>query len=217
MSSYSQSYRWYSERQINTKSSGEKSSATSMRNNHKLEADSMMSSPYHAMNNDSMINKSGFNSSNLHLNNANSNLNNGSISNSLMESESSPNITNHQVMTEACNNVINNGTNMNGCNKLQLPSEEHSNLNVFITNTDASSQNISNENIIKDDNYKNHMMNGSQKFNSNSKHISCQQQQQQQNDSQSSIIYGQMLNDINGSSLPMNLRQVSVFIPKHLN
>lgn len=183
-----------------------------MRSSQKLEGDSgMMSSPYHAMNNDPMINKSGYNSSNLHLN-SNSNSNNGSISNSLMESEQSTPMTNHQVMTESCNNVINSASISNGCNKLQLAgvAEEHSNHNVFITNTDASSQNISNENIIKDDNYKNHMMNGcAQKFNSNNKHISCQQQQQQ-NDSQNGISYGQMMNDINGSSLPLNLCQVSI-------
>lgn len=197
------SYRWYSERQLNTKLNGEKAPLNAMRINHKPDTHSIMSSPYHNLN-DSVMNKSGFNSSNLHLS-TNSNLNNGSISNSYMESESIP-TTNHQVMTETCDNVLNNGTNLNGCNKLQLTAEQHSNLNVFTTNTNANSQNISNDNIIKDDNYKNHMMNGSQKLHANNKHISCKQQQQ--NDVQSGITFGQMMTDGNGS-LPLNLSQVS--------
>lgn len=176
-----------------------------------MENDPMMSSPYHTttMNNDPLINKSGFSSCNLQLN-SNSNPNNGSISNNIVGGDVVA-ITNHHAMMKSGHNVV--GVTSDGCNKLQLR-EQHSNLNVFISNADANNRNVVNDesSVVKDDNYKNHLMNGaSQKFNLNNKHISCQQQQQQA-DSQTSISYGQMMNDINRSSLPLNLCQVSIEI-----
>jgi hypothetical protein len=181
-----------------------------------MENDPMMSSPYHtAMNNDP-LNKSGYNTCNLQLN-SNSNPNNASISNNiLVGGNDTVANTNHHAMMKSNNNVMSNSVTSDSCNKLQL--REHPNLNVFISNADGNNRNVNDENIVKDDNYKNHLMNGSQKFNLNNKHISCHQQQQQQQhhhqqqqvDSQTSISYGQIMNDINRSSLPLNLCQVSI-------
>lgn len=157
-----------------------------------MENDSMHSS--FSLNNGSLISKSGYSTCNLQLNN-NSNSNSSSISNSLVVNDA---IANQHAMMKS-NNIINNTSE---CNKLQLTA--NSNLNMFVSG-DANSRNV-NEDDVKDDNlanYKTHLMDDSQKFNLNSKHIPCQQRETQGNP------YSRMMNDINGSALPLNLCQVN--------
>lgn len=148
-----------------------------------------------SLNNTSSISKSTYSTCNLQLNN-NSNTN-SSISNSLVGNDG---ITNQHTMMKT-NNIINNPSD---CNKLQLAT--NSNLsNMFISN-DANSRHVVNGEAVKDENianYKTHLMDDSQKFNLNNKHISCQQRDTQNNH------YSRMMNSMNGSSLPLNLCQVN--------
>lgn len=145
-----------------------------------------------ALNNGSLINKAGYSTCNLQLNN-NSN-SNSSISNNLVVNDA---IANQHAMMKS-NNIINNTSE---CNKLQLTANP--NLNMFVS-ADANSR-MGNDEDVKDDNvanYKTHLMDDSQKFNLNNKHISCQQREQNN-------PYGRMMGDINGSSMPLNLCQVT--------
>lgn len=156
-----------------------------------MDNDSMHSSFSHN-NNNSLISKAGYNTCNLQLNN-NSN-SNSSISNNLVANEA---ITNQHAMMKS-NNIINNTAD---CNKLQLTA--NSNLNMFVSD---ANRNV-NEEDVKDDNianYKSHLMDDSQKFNLNNKHISCQQRDTQNNP------YGRMMNGISRSTLPLNLCQVMI-------
>ena len=157
-----------------------------------------MHSPFSLNNGNSLINnKSSYSTCNLQLNN-NSNSNSSSISNNLVVNDS---IANQHAMMKS-NNIINNTSD---CNKLQLTA--NSNLNMFVS-AEANCRNVNDENVIKDNNianYKPHLMDDSQKFNLNNKHISCQQQQR---DTQHTNPYNRMMNDVNGSSLPLNLCQV---------
>jgi hypothetical protein len=166
-----------------------------------MENESMLL-PFSLNNGSSLINnKSSYSTCNSQLNN-NSNSNSSIISNNLVVNEA---ITNQHAMMKS-NNIINNTSE---CNKLQLT--PNSNLNMFVS-ADANSRNVNDENLVKDDNianYKSHLMDDSQKFNLNNKHISCQQQQR---DTQHNNPYSRMMNDINGSSLPLNLCQVSFLI-----
>lgn len=163
-----------------------------------MDAESMLSS--FSLNNSSSINKSTYSTCNLQLN-SNSNAN-SSISNNLVGNGG---IANQHTMMKT-NNIVNNTSE---CNKLQLVSNP--NLNMFVS--DANGRNV-NEESIKDENianYKNsHLIDDSHKFNLNNKHIPCQQQRDSQNNH-----YTQMMNDINGSSMPLNLCQVGLpFITK---
>ncbi|CRK95849.1 CLUMA_CG009296, isoform B [Clunio marinus] len=195
-----QSYhRWYSERHINAKGTQEKSSS-GLRSN-KMESESMHSS--FSLNNGSLISKSSYATCNLQLNNNSSNL--------------SPNdaITNQQHAMMKSNNIINNTSECS--NKVQLTANP--NLNIFVsvssneTNTHTDDIKNNSSSSGNSDNYKSHLMDGTQNFNLNNKqqHISCQQQQQQQQrDSSSAYNNNQMMNnnDMNGSTLPLNLCQV---------
>jgi hypothetical protein len=158
-----------------------------------------MHSPFSLNNGNSLINnKASYSTCNSQLNN-NSNSNSSSISNNLVVNDG---IANQQHAMMKSNNIINNTSD---CNKLQLTA--NSNLNMFIS-AEANSRNVNGESVVKDDNianYKPHLMDDSQKFNLNNKHISCQQQQR---DTQHTNPY-RMMNDVNGSSLPLNLCQVS--------
>lgn len=145
-----------------------------------------------SLNNTSSISKSTYSTCNLQLNN-NSNTN-SSISNSVGNDA----ITNQHAMMKT-NNIINNPSD---CNKLQLAANP--NLNMFVS-SDANSRHVNGE-TVKDENianYKTHLMDDSQKFNLNNKHISCQQRDMQNNH------YSRMMNTMNGSSLPLNLCQVN--------
>lgn len=146
-----------------------------------------------SLNNTSSISKSTYSTCNLQLN-SNSNAN-SSISNNLAGNDG---ITNQHTMMKS-NNIINNASD---CNKLQLVSNP--NLNMFVSG-EANSRNVNGECVKEENiaNYKNHMMDESQKFNMNNKHISCQQQRDTQNNH-----YSRMMNDINGATLPLNLCQV---------
>lgn len=150
-----------------------------------------MHSPF-SLHNGSSINKSTYSTCNLQLN-SNSNTN-SSISNSLAGADG---IANQHAMMKS-NNIINNESD---CNKLQLAANP--NLNMFVSG-DANSRNVNDESIKEESiaNYKSHMMSNSQKFNLNNKHIACQQRDTQNNH------YSRMMNDMNGSSLPLNLCQV---------
>lgn len=163
-----------------------------------MESDSMLSSfALNNNNNGSLINKAGYSTCNSQLNN-NSN-SNSSISNNLVVNEA---ITNQHAMMKS-NSIINNPSE---CNKLQLTA--NSNLSSMF---EANSSRMGGDEDVKDDNvanYKTHLMDDSQKFNLNNKHISCQQQQRDQNNP-----YGRMMGDINGSStMPLNLCQVNFLI-----
>lgn len=149
-----------------------------------------------SLNNGSSISKSTYSTCNLQLN-SNSNTN-SSISNNLAGADG---IANQHAMMKS-NNIINNETD---CNKLQLAANP--NLNMFVSGGDANSRNVNVESIKEESiaNYKSHMMSDSQKFNLNNKHIACQQQRDTQNN------YSRMMNDMNGSSLPLNLCQVINF------
>lgn len=151
-----------------------------------------MHSPF-SLNNGSSINKSTYSTCNLQLN-SNSNTN-SSISNSLAGADG---IANQHAMMKS-NNIINTESD---CNKLQLAANP--NLNMFVSG-DVNSRNVNDESIKEESiaNYKmSHMMSDSQKFNLNNKHIACQQRDTQNNH------YSRMMNDMNGSSLPLNLCQV---------
>lgn len=159
-----------------------------------MDSESMLS-PF-SLNNSSSISKSTYSTCNLQLNN-NSNTNN-SISNSLVGNDP---ITNQHAMMKS-NNIINNTSD---CNKLQLAANP--NLNMFVSG-DANSRNVNGESVKEENmaNYKSHLMDDSQKFNLNNKHISCQQRDTQNNH------YSRMMNDINGSSIPLNLCQVRIAV-----
>lgn len=156
-----------------------------------MESDSMLS-PF-SLNNSSSICKSTYSTCNLQLNN-NSNTNN-SISSNLVGNDA---IANQHAMMKS-NNIINNNTP--DCNKLQLAANP--NLNMFVSG-DANRRNVNGESVKEENiaNYKSHLMDDSQKFNLNNKHISCQQRDTQNNH------YSRMMNDLNGSSMPLNLCQV---------
>lgn len=148
-----------------------------------------MHSPF-SLNNGSTISKSTYSTCNLQLN-SNSNTN-SSISNSLSGADG---IANQHAMMKS-NNIINNESD---CNKVQLAANP--NLNMFVSG-DVNSRIVNDENIKEESiaNYKSHMMSDSQKFNLNNKHIACQQRDTQN--------YSRMMNDMNGTSLPLNLCQV---------
>lgn len=157
-----------------------------------MESEPLLSSC--SLSNSSSINKSTYSTCNLQLNN-NPNTNSSSISNNLAGNGV---ITNHHAMMRS-NNIINN---LSDCNKLQLTTSENPNLNMFMS-SDANSRNVNSE-IVKDGNhYKTHLMDESQKFSLNNKHISCQQRDTQNNH------YTRMLADKSGTSLPLNLCQVN--------
>jgi hypothetical protein len=160
-----------------------------------MEADPMLST--YSLNNSSSISKSTYSTCNLQLNN-NSGANSSSISNNLVGSDG---LANQHTMMKT-NNIINNTSE---CNKLQLVANPS--LNMFVTG-EANGRNVSGEGVKEENqmaNYKSqqHLMDDSQKFNLNDKHIACQQRDTQNNH------YGRMMNDINGSSLPLNLCQVN--------
>lgn len=147
-----------------------------------------MLSSFSLNNNSSSINKSTYSTCNLQLNN-NSNAN-SSISNN-------DGITNQQhAMMKT--NITNNASE---CNKLQLAS--NTNLNMFVSgdaNRNVNVEGVKEKNLA---NYKTcHLMDDSQKFNLNNKHIACQQLDMQNNH------YTRMMNDSNGSTMPLNLCQV---------
>lgn len=149
-----------------------------------------------SLNNSSSISKSTYSTCNLQLNN-NSNTNSSSISNNLAGNDV---IANQHAMMRS-NNIINN---LSECNKLQLTSA-NPNLNMFVSG-DANSRNVNAE-IVKDEaNYKAHLMDESQKFSLNNKHISCQQRDSQNNH------YSRMMGDTSGASLPLNLCQVILLL-----
>lgn len=152
-----------------------------------------MLSSFSLNNNSSSINKSTYSTCNLQLNN-NSNAN-SSISNNLAGNDG---ITNQQHAMMKTNNIINNASE---CNKLQLAS--NTNLNQMFVSGDAN-RNVSEEGV-KDKSHANyktsHLMDDSQKFNLNSKHIACQQLDTQNNH------YTRMMNNLNGTSMPLNLCQ----------
>jgi hypothetical protein len=160
-----------------------------------MEADPMLST--YSLNNSSSISKSTYSTCNLQLNN-NSSANSSSISNNLVGNDG---LANQHAMMKT-NNIINNTSE---CNKLQLVANPS--LNMFVTG-EANGRNVSGEGVKEENqmaNYKSqhHLMDDSQKFNLNDKHIACQQRDTQNNH------YGRMMNDINGSSLPLNLCQVN--------
>lgn len=190
LSSQQPYHRWYSERQINAKTGQEKSSRST-----KMDSETMLAS-FSLSNSSSSISKSTYSTCNLQLN-SNSNAN-SSISNNLVGNDG---VTNQHTMMKT-NNIV---SNTSDCNKVQLVSNPNLS-SLFVS--EANGRNV-NEESIKDENianYKNsHLIDDSQKFNLNNKHIPCQRDSQNNH-------YTQMMNDINASSMPLNLCQVSVLV-----